>query len=74
MISLQKAKAIISNAIPECTVKKIVPYKGKWVVLAPTSDPLEGDMDPFYYVDMKNGTYGEFSVVEPGNLKVLGLF
>lgn len=74
MINMDDAKQIVRQNIPGCVIKGIIFYDGKYIILAETDDPLEGDMDPFYSVDSRTGLFDGFSIVHPQNIKALQVF
>lgn len=74
MINMDDAKQIVRQNIPGCVIKGIIFYDGKYVILAETDDPLEGNMDPFYSVDPRTGSFSGFSAVHPKNIKALQVF
>lgn len=74
MISIEKAKQIVRNNLPHCKIERVLPYNGQYIISAPTSDPLEGDMDPFYSVDMETGEFRDFPILLAENEFVFNIF
>lgn len=73
MISLKEAKKIVTTHVPGCIIEKTIRFKNKYVIVAPTSDSLEGNMDPYYYVDINTGKFGSFPIYLPDNIEVFKL-
>ena len=71
MINLELAQQKLLDSFPECRIKKHVIHNGKYVFYAPTSDSLEGEMDPFYSVSMEDGQVEEFPIMLPENFSVI---
>lgn len=71
MISQSEATALIRKAMPDGTIKGSIEWEGKWLFAVFTNDPDEGDMDPFYSVDMESGAVAGFSIV--GDEDTLGI-
>lgn len=74
MISVEKAKQIVRDNLPYCKIEQVFPYKGQYIILASTSDSLEGNMDPFYSVDMETGKFKDFPILLPENEFVFNVF
>lgn len=68
---LNRLCAIISLIV---RLNGFFPYKGQYIISAPTSDPLEGEMDPFYSVDMETGRFRDFPILLPENEFVFNTF
>ena len=65
MIDLTQAKRILLKHVPGAMIESYTLYKGKYVFCAPTNDPLEGRMDPYYSVDANNGYFEDYPVLLP---------
>ena len=63
MISMVEAKQIVKQNIQGCSIKKAALYKNKYIFYAPTKDPNEGNMDPFYSVDIDDGTFSDYPII-----------
>lgn len=74
MLSIQEAKTIIKTNLPNCRIQKVAMYKNLYIFQAFRSDPLEGDFDPFYSIDVNTGEFRDFSVLEAGLDVTAGLF
>ena len=74
MIDLAEAIKILSNNFPQCIIKKYVIYDNKFIFYAPTTDILEGEMDPYYYVNIENGNVGEFPICILQNINCIDAF
>lgn len=62
-ISLQEAARIVKRELVDCSINAAIEWEGKWVFSAYTSNFDEGELDPFYSVDMKTGEFAGFSIV-----------
>lgn len=74
MLNLKEAREILSKNIPGCKIKKYVVYNGKFVFYAPFADLIEGDMDAYWYVDIRNGKFGGFPISLPQNIACVDTF
>jgi hypothetical protein len=64
--ALAKVKAFMPGAVPE----KIVTYNNLYLVLAPRpNDPVEGDWDPYFSVDMETGVARDYSLFQDGKAR-----
>lgn len=61
-VSIEKARQIVLHGLPEGA--KIIgetEEAGKYLFLAPNPDPLEGNLDPFFSVEIDTGYFRDFS-------------
>lgn len=74
MISIDEAKEIIQKRLSGCVIEKLLLHKGLYVACVALPDSLEGDMDPFYSVNMQNGEFKDFPILLPENEAVFMAF
>lgn len=67
MLSKEDAKNLFSRMYGTRKVESIITHGNLYILLAPDSDPVEGNMDPFFSVDIKTGEINEFSIFIDGN-------
>lgn len=61
-ISLEEAEQLVLKNLPEGSkVVGKVDYQGMYLFLAPSPDPFEGYLDPFFSVDPETGYFRDFS-------------
>jgi hypothetical protein len=73
--NIDQAKEIVKKALPTGTIQKVVSYNGLFIFQVFTDDPFEGEMDPFYSVDQKTGTFAGFPLLTHPNLnEIVSLF
>lgn len=72
MLSEQEAIAALKKLNPERVPKRIIRYKGLYIILAPGPDPMEGNFDPFFSVDMETGAVREYSIFQDGKAREIG--
>lgn len=73
-ISLEQAEMIVLSKLPEATVVGKTEYQGLYLFLAPSSDPDEGFLLPFFSVDPHSGSFRDFDPQAYDNpLEVLNL-
>lgn len=63
MLSLDVAIKIINKNIPNGSIQAAVVYEKLYVFQVFTDDGLEGQMDPFYSVDINTGEFRDFSIL-----------
>lgn len=73
MISMERLKEIVEHAVQGCTIKNIVLYENKYIIFAPTTDPFEGNMDPFYVIDAQSGILKDYPIMDATNKRVYNL-
>ena len=71
MLSINEAMKIVEKHIPDCEIQKCIIHNGLYVFMVYTADELEGQMDPFYSVNMKTGDFRDFSIITDGNISDL---
>lgn len=64
MLSIEDAKKIIEKNIPNCKLQCCVLYKNLYVFVVFTNDEIEGQMDPFYSVDVNTGKFEDFAFLD----------
>lgn len=67
MISMDEAKQIVEQNVQGCTIERAILHKKEYIFYAPTKDPIEGDMDPFYSVGVVDGTFSDYPIMHPSN-------
>ncbi|QFG09117.1 hypothetical protein PBI_SPORTO_9 [Arthrobacter phage Sporto] len=67
MLSELQATEIVKEAFPERNIDTVIVYGGVYLFLAPSADPLEGDQDPFFSVDVTTGELRDFSIITDGD-------
>lgn len=74
MLSKQEALAKLKKFEPIATPEKIIVFNGLYLILAPVKDdPIEGNFDPFYSVDMETGAVRDYSLFQDGKAKEIDL-
>lgn len=67
MITEQQAKKIALDAMPENSkFIKSTAHENQYIFMITWSDPLEGDLDPFYSVDKTTGEFRDFDIETGG--------
>ena len=64
MLSIDEAKKIVEKNMPGCKPQCCVLYKNLYVFVIFTDDNVEGQMDPFYSVDVTNGHFEDFAFLD----------
>lgn len=62
-VTVQEASHIIKQNLVDGSINAAIPWEDNWLFSVYTSDPDEGELDPFYAVDMKTGAFSGFSIV-----------
>lgn len=73
-ISMSRAVSIVKQNIPNGKIDAAIRYKDLYLFRVFTDDEIEGNMDPFYSVDSKNGDFNGFSILADDGLEILNLF
>lgn len=63
MLNVNQAKTIVKNNIPNGKIQAVVVYRDLYIFQVFTDDELEGQMDPFYSVNIKTGEFRDFSII-----------
>lgn len=75
MLSIKQAVNTVNKNIPDGNIDSMIVYNGLYVFKVFTDDELEGQMDPFYSVDMETGEFRDFSIITDGNIsEIVKLF
>lgn len=75
MLNSNDAKKIINENLPGWRIQSFITYNGLYVFKVYNDDPLEGEMDPFYSVNMHTGEFRDFSVITDGDIdEIFSLF
>jgi hypothetical protein len=69
MLSELEASGIIKAVFPNSRIEKPIVYRGVFLFQVFGDDPLEGDQDPFFSVNIQTGEIRDFSVITDGNPK-----
>lgn len=67
MLSEKEATAKIRAVFPNRTIEPPIEYQGLFIFQAFSSDPLEGQLDPFFSVNKETGEVRDFSIITDGN-------
>lgn len=68
MLSVKQAINIAKKKYPRGNIESLIVYNGLYVFKITNDDELEGDMDPFYSVDIMSGEFRDFSIITDGNI------
>lgn len=68
MLSFTQAIDVIKSNIPDGSIQSAIEYNGLYVFMVFDSDELEGQMDPFYSVDIQTGEFRDFSIITDGDI------
>lgn len=68
MLSLNQAKKIVEKNLPKSDIQAAIQYKNEYIFRVFMSDDLEGQMDPFYSVDVRTGKFRDFSILTDGDI------
>lgn len=69
MLSEEDATILIKRAFPDSRIEKPIIYRGVYLFQVFGNDPLEGDQDPFFSVNIRTGELRDFSVITDGNVR-----
>lgn len=59
----------------KANIQRVIEYKNLYVFMVFTKDPYEGQMGPYYSVDMRTGEFRDFAYLELGVFKeVMSMF
>lgn len=73
MLSEQEALAALKKYVPTAIPERIIVFNGLYLILAPRKDdPLEGNFDPFWSVDMTTGDVSDYSLFQDGKSREIG--
>lgn len=67
MLSEQDARTLVEMAFPQSRVQTSIDYGKVYLFMVISSDPLEGDQDPFFSVDKETGNLSDFSIITDGD-------
>jgi len=65
VININSAIRIVKQNIPEGVIKSYVIYKNLYIFIVFTPDLYEGQMDPYYSVDINTGEFRDFPYLQP---------
>lgn len=71
MLSINDAKKIAKKNIPDGRIISFIVYNGLYVFKVFTDDEYEGQMDPFYSVNIETGEFRDFSILTDGDFDQL---
>lgn len=75
MLSVKQAVNTVKKNLPGGNVDSMIVYNGLYVFKVFDNDELEGQMDPFYSVNMETGEFRDFSILTDGNItEIVKLF
>lgn len=69
MLSELEATGLIGNLFTGSRIEKPIAYRGVYLFQVFGQDPLEGDQDPFFSVNIQTGEIRDFSVLTDGDPK-----
>jgi hypothetical protein len=73
MLSKAEAIARLKAQNDRVVPKKIIIFGDLYIILAPRKDdPIEGNFDPFWSVDMNTGEVSGYSIFQDGKAKEIG--
>ena len=67
MLSVKQAVNTVKKNLPDGNIDSMIVYNGLYVFKVFNDDELEGQMDPFYSVNMETGEFRDFSIITDGN-------
>lgn len=62
-VTVQEALHIIERNLLEGEIKGVIRWGNNWIFCVYTNDSEEGELDPFYSVDVNTGAFSGFSIV-----------
>ncbi len=71
MLSLNDAIKIVKKNIPRGKIQAAITYEDVYVFQMFMNDAFEGQMDPFYSVNIKTGEFRDFSIITDGDTSKL---
>lgn len=71
MLSLNDAIKIVKKNTPQGNIQAAIIYEDVYVFQVFTDDEFEGQMDPFYSVNIKTGEFRDFSIITDGDTSKL---
>lgn len=75
MLSVKQAVNTVKKNLPDGNIDSMIVYNGLYVFKVFDNDELEGQMDPFYSVNIETGEFRDFSILTDGNLtEIVKLF
>lgn len=75
MLSVKQAVNTVKKNLPDGNIDSMIVYNGLYVFKVFNDDELEGQMDPFYSVNMETGEFRDFSILTDGNItEIVKLF
>ena len=66
-LSLKQAMKVLTDAMPDREIKGSFDQGPLFLFLAPSTEPLEGHLDPFFQVDKETGEFEDFSPTDYDN-------
>ena len=75
MLSIKQAVNTVKKTLPDGRIDSMIVYNGLYIFKVFTEDELEGQMDPFYSVNIETGEFRDFSIITDGNIsEIVKLF
>jgi len=68
MLNIEEATKIVKLYLPDGDIQAVVPYRDVYLFQVFGSDPLEGQMDPFFSVHKITGKIRDFSILTDGDM------
>lgn len=69
MLSEREAIGKLKMLMPDRTPLKIITWNDLYLIQAPSSDPIEGEWDPYFSVDMNTGETRDYSIYQDGKAR-----
>jgi hypothetical protein len=75
VVTIQEAAGIIYQNLPDGNINAGIRWEDQWIFVVYTSDADEGELDPFYSVDVATGAFSGFSIVgDQDTAGIIGAF
>lgn len=68
MLNFEEAKNVVKENIPKGKIQKAILYDNLYVFMVFMNDKFEGQMDPYYSVNINTGEFRDFSVITDGDI------
>lgn len=67
MLSEAEATIKLQAVFPDRSIEPPIKYNGLFIFQAFSPDPIEGEFDPFFSVNMETGEVRDFSIITDGD-------
>lgn len=68
MLNFEEAKKVVKENIPKGKIQKAILYDNLYVFMVFMNDEFEGQMDPYYSVNINTGEFRDFSIITDGEI------